>query len=627
MADNVAVTEGAGKTIATDDVSGAQYQRIKIDLGGDGLAAPASAGAGAVGTGVQRVTLASDDPAVVDLAAIEVLLGTIDTDTSSMSTNLSTIAGAVSTEMQCDIVAALPSGTNAIGKLAPNSGVDIGDVDVTSLIPGVGATSLGKAVDTAAGATDTGVAMLAIRDDALTTLTPIDGDYVNLRVSSTGALHVTGAGGGTQYNIDDALGATDTVTLAGVVRDDSLTTLTEADGDVSVLRVSSTGALHVTGGGGGTEYTEDVATANPIVGTATLMERDDALSAVTPSEGDWIGLRGSAEGALWVQDFNSDAALALLGTMDTDTGVIAGAVAAGQMQVDIVADSAGLATDAKLDTIITALQIMDDWDDANYCNVNCNIAGVDIVGGAGIVAAGVQRVTLASDDPAVVDLAAIEALLVTIDADTSSMNTNLATIAGAVAGTEMQVDIVSSATLDVSGATVTVDLGVNNDVVAAGDIAHDAADSGNPLKVGFKAYNTDGTAPGTAVAEGDRANGISDVYGRQLVTTSHPNLWDATENNATAQTNNQLKAAPGAGLSLYITDIIISNGATAGSVKIVEDTAGTPVDRIEEMYFAANGGISKRFETPIKITANTDVGFTSTTVTTHSVTLSGYIAP
>ena len=42
-----------------------------------------------------------------------------------------------------------------------------------------------------------------------------------------------------------------------------------------------------------------------------------------------------------------------------------------------------------------------------------------LVGGAGAVAAGVQRVTLASDDPAVVDLAALEVLLTAIDADTS----------------------------------------------------------------------------------------------------------------------------------------------------------------------------------------------------------------
>lgn len=84
MADNVAVTEGAGKSIATDDVGGQQYQRVKLDFGTDGVAAPALAGTGAMATGVQ-VTLATDDPAVVDLAAIEALLITIDSDTSKIT--------------------------------------------------------------------------------------------------------------------------------------------------------------------------------------------------------------------------------------------------------------------------------------------------------------------------------------------------------------------------------------------------------------------------------------------------------------------------------------------------------------------------------------------------------------
>ena len=161
----------------------------------------------------------------------------------------------------------------------------------------------------------------------------------------------------------------------------------------------------------------------------------------------------------------------------------------------------------------------------------------------------------------------------------------------------------------------------------AGDIAHDSADSGNPLKVGGKAYNLDGTAPGTAVAEADRTHFITDVYGRQFVETTHPNLWSAVDNQSTAQTNTALKAAPGVGLSLYITDVIVSNGATAGNIKFVEDTAGASADKIEIMYFAANGGAVINFKTPIKITANKDFGYTSVAVTTHSITISGFIAP
>ena len=38
------------------------------------------------------------------------------------------------------VISALPAGTSAIGKLAANSGVDIGDVDVTSVTPGTSHT-------------------------------------------------------------------------------------------------------------------------------------------------------------------------------------------------------------------------------------------------------------------------------------------------------------------------------------------------------------------------------------------------------------------------------------------------------------------------------------------------------
>ena len=45
MADNIAVTEGTGKTVATDDVGGAQYQRVKLDVGADGATLPVTVAA------------------------------------------------------------------------------------------------------------------------------------------------------------------------------------------------------------------------------------------------------------------------------------------------------------------------------------------------------------------------------------------------------------------------------------------------------------------------------------------------------------------------------------------------------------------------------------------------------
>lgn len=85
---------------------------------------------------------------------------------------------------------ALPAGTNAIGKLAANSGVDIGDVDVTSILPGTGATNLGKAEDAVAGSGDVGVMALAVRADTAAA-TAANGDYVPLLTDSEGKLHIT----------------------------------------------------------------------------------------------------------------------------------------------------------------------------------------------------------------------------------------------------------------------------------------------------------------------------------------------------------------------------------------------------------------------------------------------------
>jgi hypothetical protein len=87
--------------------------------------------------------------------------------------------------------------------------------------------------------------------------------------------------------------------------------------------------------------------------------------------------------------------------------------------------------------------------DLNVGNVDIHLnGGVPLLGNAGAVASGVLRVTLASDDPAVAKLG-------TIDTDTGNIATNTSTIAGAVDGSEMQVDIVSSATLSVNSHAVT----------------------------------------------------------------------------------------------------------------------------------------------------------------------------
>ena len=68
--------------------------------------------------------------------------GEVAVDISSIGTV--TVTGTVAVSA---IAGALPAGSNAIGKLAANSGVDIGDVDVTSLpaLP-AGTNSIGTVI-------------------------------------------------------------------------------------------------------------------------------------------------------------------------------------------------------------------------------------------------------------------------------------------------------------------------------------------------------------------------------------------------------------------------------------------------------------------------------------------------
>ena len=122
--------------------------------------------------------------------------------------------------------------------------------------------------------------------------------------------------------VEDVAFSGGSVMMSGAIRDDTLSGLTPAEGDAVPLRVGSTGALHVTGGGGGTEYTEDVGAASPPVGTALILVREDARAGgLTSTDGDNVALRGNDFGEAYVIDTD---AVALLTTIDADTSTIAG---------------------------------------------------------------------------------------------------------------------------------------------------------------------------------------------------------------------------------------------------------------------------------------------------------------
>jgi len=173
---------------------------VSIDDGGGALTVD----------GTVTANLSATDNAVLD--AIDAVLDTIKVDTEEIEGAVETIEGAVSgSEMQVDVVAisaqsdgtyigdikfgeSLPAGSAAIGKLAANSGVDIGDVDVTSLPASTNTIEVvGDAAENAAAAGNpvlTGGRYDSPGNDNATVRALGDNDVGALALDPTGALYV-----------------------------------------------------------------------------------------------------------------------------------------------------------------------------------------------------------------------------------------------------------------------------------------------------------------------------------------------------------------------------------------------------------------------------------------------------
>lgn len=159
----------------------------------------------------------------------------------------------------------------------------------------------------------------------------------------------------------------------------------------------------------------------------------------------------------------------------------------------------------------------------------------------------------------------------------------------------------------------------------AGDIAHDAGDSGNPVKVGGKAVSSEPAA----VSNNDRANFITDLVGKQI-TLPYANpenfVSGAITTAMTGTTSTSLIAAPASGLRNYITQITVSNShATVGTDVIIQDgNGGTTLYTIPAA--AVYGGAVLTFPTPLRqpTTATAIYCANVTTGASTKVSASGY---
>ena len=114
------------------------------------------------------------------------------------------------------------------------------------------------------------------------------------------------------------------------------------------------------------------------------------------------------------------------------------------------------------------------------------------------------------------------------------------------------------------------------------DVAHDAADSGMPVKVGSQAR----TSLPTAVANADRANAISDVFGRQLVSHIDPGMQVWKSGNYTSTQTGTVVWDPAAGKKIAITHLQVNSyGTTAGRIILFFNSSTTYTEGTHQPVF------------------------------------------
>ena len=279
----------------------------------------------------------------------------------------------------------------------------------TSILAGVGMTF---GTNTYTEAVTSGFAFGGIRNDALESLVNTDNEFAPLQINEDGALYVTGE---SKQNV--------AVTDYGVGIMAEYKTI---DGSSLPNGVLEGRSVRIAAGVNGILYTH----LTNLTGTHSVIELDDDSQAATPAMvnvgGEYRASPTSyTDGDATILQTNVNGALNVVGTVDlgtTDNAVL------DAMVVDLAAMEALLITiDSDTDAIKTAVEILDDWDDSNYANVNLNIAGTDVDGNSGNKSAQSQRVVIATDD---VNVSAIKTAVEIID--------------NAIDGSEMQVDVVAA---------------------------------------------------------------------------------------------------------------------------------------------------------------------------------------
>ena len=383
-----------------------------------GVVVPSASGAVAVtGTTVGSdtgldVNIVNAAITLAELPAGTNLIGKVDLGTTDTA-NLAAIKAAVEildntvsgSEMQVDVVGSLPAGSAVLGKV----GLDTVDSGYLS------------SIKTAVEIIDNAISGSEMQVDVVGSLPAGSAVIGNVGLDTTDSTNLAAVKTAVQI-IDNAIDGNE-------MQVDVVGALPTGANRIGKVQVVTSGDVAVDSFGGGTQYTEDTAVNATGTGTLQIGIRDDSLSTLSAAEGDAVGIRATAKGAMWVGvDGDVTANLgstdtANLAAIKTAVEVIDNAISGSEMQVDVVgALPAGTAVIGKvgldttdsgyLSSIKTAVEIIDNAISGNEMQVDIVSGSVGITG--------------------------------TTQADITAIKTAVEIIDNAISGSEMQVDVVGS---------------------------------------------------------------------------------------------------------------------------------------------------------------------------------------
>lgn len=408
---------------------------------------------------------------------------------------------------------------------------------------------------------------------------------VNASISGSVATTSGGASDGTAFTAGTSQGS-----LVMGAYESSPTSL--ASGSAGVIGLTAKRAVKVSAvdsaGNDATDTVNNAMRVNVVAGSSGNAAASATGSAV-PASADYQGINiagtlrgrtGSAIGTTYIA--HSDITSVAQGTaIATGNGV----TTAGTLRVTLSSDGTGqvaLATGANTIGALTANQSV---------NVN-QFGGTAVITGNGVTTGATPRVTLSSDSTGQVALATGSNTIGTAFVDLKKINGT---------ATDSNNGTVSAGTI-----RVTVASDSTGQIIALGNVAGGATDSGNPVKVGAFATATLSTATLRTAAQ--RTNFVADLD-EAVIIRPNATLGDITSGtaNVTSTASATVIAAGGASVKVYLKSITIANAN--GTSQLVEVMDGN----ITKWLFpvpcgtagVTHGGVTHTFDPALPGSANT----------------------